>query len=145
MSDDGYKLDKVRGEIEFHNVTFHYPSRPDVKVIIHHSFCEHCNYCKQSKYPGSASNFQIFSRVCFPESQMLCLKVDKIILLKGSSTCHSAYFTILTYPLPYIFLAAELKLIVISDKITCMQLFLQSVMHLYQHVLEQDTLLLCLN
>uniref|UniRef100_A0A8C3Y8R8 Bile salt export pump n=1 Tax=Catharus ustulatus TaxID=91951 RepID=A0A8C3Y8R8_CATUS len=33
MSEDGYKLDKVRGEIEFHNVTFHYPSRPDVKIL----------------------------------------------------------------------------------------------------------------
>lgn len=32
MSEDGYTLDKVRGEIEFHNVTFHYPSRPEVKV-----------------------------------------------------------------------------------------------------------------
>ncbi|KAM8806860.1 LOW QUALITY PROTEIN: bile salt export pump [Eudromia elegans] len=33
MSEDGYKLDKVRGEIEFHNVTFYYPSRPDVKIL----------------------------------------------------------------------------------------------------------------
>lgn len=32
MSEDGYKLDRIKGEIEFHNVTFHYPSRPDVKV-----------------------------------------------------------------------------------------------------------------
>ncbi|NXN07396.1 ABCBB protein, partial [Indicator maculatus] len=33
MSEDGYKLDKVRGEIEFHNVSFYYPSRPDVKIL----------------------------------------------------------------------------------------------------------------
>ncbi|RMC18577.1 hypothetical protein DUI87_04469 [Hirundo rustica rustica] len=33
MSEDGYKLDKLRGEIEFHNVTFNYPSRPDVKIL----------------------------------------------------------------------------------------------------------------
>lgn len=32
MSEDGYKLDRIKGEIEFHNVTFHYPSRPEVKV-----------------------------------------------------------------------------------------------------------------
>lgn len=34
LSEAGYKLDKVKGDIEFHNVTFHYPSRPDVKVTI---------------------------------------------------------------------------------------------------------------
>uniref|UniRef100_A0A8D2HC34 ATP binding cassette subfamily B member 11 n=1 Tax=Urocitellus parryii TaxID=9999 RepID=A0A8D2HC34_UROPR len=33
MSEDGYKLDRVKGEIEFHNVTFHYPSRPKVKSL----------------------------------------------------------------------------------------------------------------
>ncbi|KAL8183427.1 UNVERIFIED_CONTAM: Bile salt export pump, partial [Gekko kuhli] len=33
MSESGYKLDKVRGEIEFHNVTFYYPSRPEVKIL----------------------------------------------------------------------------------------------------------------
>ncbi|KAG9340851.1 hypothetical protein JZ751_020044, partial [Albula glossodonta] len=34
MSEAGYKLDKVKGDIEFHNVTFHYPSRPEVKVTL---------------------------------------------------------------------------------------------------------------
>ncbi|XP_051937522.1 bile salt export pump isoform X2 [Hippocampus zosterae] len=33
LSDDGYKLDRVKGDIEFHNVTFHYPSRPEVKIL----------------------------------------------------------------------------------------------------------------
>ncbi|XP_041936250.1 bile salt export pump [Alosa sapidissima] len=33
MSEAGYKLDKVKGDIEFHNVTFHYPSRPEVKIL----------------------------------------------------------------------------------------------------------------
>ncbi|XP_077175914.1 bile salt export pump isoform X1 [Paroedura picta] len=33
MSESGYKLDKVRGEIELHNVTFYYPSRPEVKIL----------------------------------------------------------------------------------------------------------------
>jgi len=33
LSEAGYKLDKVKGDIEFHNVTFHYPSRPEVKVL----------------------------------------------------------------------------------------------------------------
>uniref|UniRef100_A0A3Q2XZA6 Bile salt export pump n=2 Tax=Hippocampus comes TaxID=109280 RepID=A0A3Q2XZA6_HIPCM len=33
LSEAGYKLDKVKGDIEFHNVTFHYPSRPEVKIL----------------------------------------------------------------------------------------------------------------
>nr|XP_057907080.1 bile salt export pump-like [Doryrhamphus excisus] len=33
LSEAGYKLDQVKGDIEFHNVTFHYPSRPEVKIL----------------------------------------------------------------------------------------------------------------
>ncbi|XP_041834877.1 bile salt export pump isoform X2 [Melanotaenia boesemani] len=33
LSDAGYKLDRVKGDIEFHNVTFYYPSRPEVKIL----------------------------------------------------------------------------------------------------------------
>ncbi|XP_044044202.1 bile salt export pump-like [Siniperca chuatsi] len=33
LSEGGYKLDRVKGDIEFHNVTFYYPSRPDVKIL----------------------------------------------------------------------------------------------------------------
>lgn len=34
LSEAGYKLDKVKGDLEFHNVSFYYPSRPEVKVKI---------------------------------------------------------------------------------------------------------------
>uniref|UniRef100_A0A8C4IMB5 ATP-binding cassette, sub-family B (MDR/TAP), member 11a n=1 Tax=Dicentrarchus labrax TaxID=13489 RepID=A0A8C4IMB5_DICLA len=33
FSEKGRKLDKVKGDIEFHNVTFFYPSRPEVKIL----------------------------------------------------------------------------------------------------------------
>ncbi|XP_071977907.1 bile salt export pump-like isoform X2 [Engystomops pustulosus] len=33
MSEVGNKLDKVKGDIEFHNISFHYPSRPKVKIL----------------------------------------------------------------------------------------------------------------
>ncbi|XP_040058489.2 bile salt export pump [Gasterosteus aculeatus] len=33
FSEDGHKLDRVKGDIEFHNVTFYYPSRPEVKIL----------------------------------------------------------------------------------------------------------------
>ncbi|XP_048842381.1 bile salt export pump-like [Brienomyrus brachyistius] len=33
FSEEGHRLDKVRGDIEFHGVTFHYPSRPEVKIL----------------------------------------------------------------------------------------------------------------
>ncbi|XP_071330134.1 bile salt export pump isoform X2 [Trachinotus anak] len=33
FSEEGYKLDRVKGDIEFHNVTFYYPSRPDIMIL----------------------------------------------------------------------------------------------------------------
>lgn len=32
FSEEGHKLERVKGDIEFHSVQFNYPSRPDVKV-----------------------------------------------------------------------------------------------------------------
>ncbi|XP_075465261.1 bile salt export pump-like isoform X1 [Ascaphus truei] len=33
MSKEGHKLDQVNGDIAFHNVNFHYPSRTDVQIL----------------------------------------------------------------------------------------------------------------
>uniref|UniRef100_UPI0037E85483 bile salt export pump n=1 Tax=Semicossyphus pulcher TaxID=241346 RepID=UPI0037E85483 len=33
FSEEGRKLDEVKGDIEFHNVSFFYPSRPEVKIL----------------------------------------------------------------------------------------------------------------
>ncbi|XP_028992931.1 bile salt export pump isoform X2 [Betta splendens] len=33
FSEEGHKLDRVKGDIEFHDVAFYYPSRPDVKIL----------------------------------------------------------------------------------------------------------------
>ncbi|XP_034142772.1 bile salt export pump [Esox lucius] len=33
FSEEGHRLDKVKGDIKFHNVTFNYPSRPEVKIL----------------------------------------------------------------------------------------------------------------
>lgn len=57
MSEDGYKLDRIKGEIEFHNVTFHYPSRPEVKV-------------SANLFPKYNSIF--FFNDSFPEPQISC-------------------------------------------------------------------------
>ncbi|KAM9486776.1 bile salt export pump-like isoform 1-T2 [Clarias gariepinus] len=33
FSEEGHKLEKVKGDIEFHSVQFNYPSRPEVKIL----------------------------------------------------------------------------------------------------------------
>ncbi|KAG8432404.1 hypothetical protein GDO86_016883, partial [Hymenochirus boettgeri] len=33
MSEEGHRLDNVKGELQFHNVNFCYPSRPDIKTL----------------------------------------------------------------------------------------------------------------
>ncbi|XP_034033929.1 bile salt export pump-like [Thalassophryne amazonica] len=40
LSEAGYKLDRIKGDIEFHNVTFYYPSRPEVKAACKNSVVE---------------------------------------------------------------------------------------------------------
>lgn len=57
MSEDGYKLDRIKGEIEFHNVTFHYPSRPEVQV-------------SANLFPRNNGIF--FFLDSFPEPQVTC-------------------------------------------------------------------------
>lgn len=32
FSKEGHKLERLKGDIEFHSVQFNYPSRPEVKV-----------------------------------------------------------------------------------------------------------------
>ncbi|XP_068101684.1 bile salt export pump-like [Hyperolius riggenbachi] len=39
MSEEGHRLDQVKGVIEFHNVNFHYPSRPEVKILSDLNIC----------------------------------------------------------------------------------------------------------
>ena len=34
MSEDGHRPDKFQGKIEFKNVSFFYPSRPDLQVSV---------------------------------------------------------------------------------------------------------------
>ena len=33
LSDEGQKFDNVKGNIEFNDIDFHYPSRPEIKVF----------------------------------------------------------------------------------------------------------------
>lgn len=71
MSEDGYKLDRIKGEIEFHNVTFHYPSRPEVKV-------------RANLFPV------FFFDDSFPEPQIICFSEAWLIFQeKGTEACFS--------------------------------------------------------
>lgn len=81
MSEDGCKLDRIKGEIEFHNVTFHYPSRPEVKVrsnlfprtiafpslMIHFQSHELLVF---QKYDSASRNME--QRACFSGSVLRC-------------------------------------------------------------------------
>ncbi|RVE58009.1 hypothetical protein OJAV_G00205110 [Oryzias javanicus] len=76
MSEDGYKLDKVKGDIEFHNVTFYYPSRPDVKILdslsLHISAGETTAFVGPSG-SGKSSAVQLMQRFYDPKEGMVTL------------------------------------------------------------------------
>lgn len=60
LSEEGSKLDTVKGDIEFHNVTFFYPSRPEVKVNFVNQHC-FVSICQFSKFNSTTTFFQILN------------------------------------------------------------------------------------
>lgn len=76
MSEEGYKLDKVKGEIEFHNVTFNYPSRPEVKILDNLSMFVKSGETTAFVGPsgaGKSTAVQLIQRFYDPEGGMITL------------------------------------------------------------------------
>lgn len=76
MSEEGYKLDKVKGEIEFHNITFHYPSRPEVKILNKLSMIIKSGETTAFVGPsgaGKSTTIQLIQRFYDPEEGMVTL------------------------------------------------------------------------
>ncbi|CAG5865570.1 unnamed protein product [Menidia menidia] len=76
LSDGGYKLDKVKGDIEFHNVTFYYPSRPEVKILDHLSVQLKAGETTAFVGPsgsGKSTAIQLIQRFYDPKEGMVCL------------------------------------------------------------------------
>uniref|UniRef100_A0A3P9JUV8 ATP-binding cassette, sub-family B (MDR/TAP), member 11a n=1 Tax=Oryzias latipes TaxID=8090 RepID=A0A3P9JUV8_ORYLA len=76
LSEDGYKLDKIKGDIEFHNVTFYYPSRPDIKILddlnLHIKAGETTAFVGPSG-SGKTSAVQLIQRFYDPKEGMVTL------------------------------------------------------------------------
>nr|XP_006013923.2 PREDICTED: bile salt export pump-like [Latimeria chalumnae] len=76
MSEKGYKLDKVKGDIEFHNITFYYPSRPDVKILDNLSMFIKAGETTAFVGPsgaGKSTAIQLIQRFYDPEQGMVSL------------------------------------------------------------------------
>ncbi|MBN3287086.1 ABCBB protein, partial [Polyodon spathula] len=76
MSEAGYKLDKVKGDIEFHNVNFHYPSRPEVKVYYQLSMVVRASETTAFVGPsgaGKSTAVQLIQRFYDPKDGMVTL------------------------------------------------------------------------
>ncbi|XP_042562242.1 bile salt export pump-like [Clupea harengus] len=74
LSEAGYKLDKVKGDIEFHNVTFHYPSRPEVKILDQLSLPVKSSETTAFVGPsgaGKSTAIQLFQRFYDPKEGMV--------------------------------------------------------------------------
>ncbi|XP_058405180.1 bile salt export pump isoform X3 [Diceros bicornis minor] len=76
MSEDGYKLDRIKGEIEFHNVTFYYPSRPEVKILNNLSMVVKSGEMTAvvgSSGAGKSTTLQLIQRFYDPSEGMVTL------------------------------------------------------------------------
>ncbi|XP_007888070.1 bile salt export pump isoform X2 [Callorhinchus milii] len=76
MSVEGYKLNRVKGNIEFHNVTFNYPSRPDVKILDRLSLVVKASETTAFVGPsgsGKSSTVQLIQRFYDPKQGMVTL------------------------------------------------------------------------
>ncbi|KAM6945832.1 bile salt export pump [Aplochiton taeniatus] len=76
LSDSGYKLDKVKGDIEFHNVTFNYPSRPDITILDHLSVAVKAGETTAfvgSSGAGKSTSVQLIQRFYDPKEGMVTL------------------------------------------------------------------------
>uniref|UniRef100_UPI003AAEE747 bile salt export pump n=1 Tax=Centroberyx gerrardi TaxID=166262 RepID=UPI003AAEE747 len=76
FSEEGHKLDKVKGDIEFHNVTFNYPSRPDVKILNDLSMLIKAGQTTAFVGPsgsGKSTTIQLIQRFYNPKEGMVTL------------------------------------------------------------------------
>uniref|UniRef100_A0A8D3BSH5 Bile salt export pump n=1 Tax=Scophthalmus maximus TaxID=52904 RepID=A0A8D3BSH5_SCOMX len=76
LSESGYKLDRVKGDIEFHNVTFYYPSRPEVKTLDQLSVAVKSGETTAFVGPsgaGKSTAIQLFQRFYDPKEGMVTL------------------------------------------------------------------------
>ncbi|MGH0176543.1 UNVERIFIED_CONTAM: hypothetical protein FKN15_075786 [Acipenser sinensis] len=82
MSEAGYKLDKVKGDIEFHNINFHYPSRPEVKILDQLSMVIKAGETTAFVGPsgaGKSTAVQLIQRFYDPKDGMRSELLDKTI------------------------------------------------------------------
>uniref|UniRef100_A0A3B3Y653 ATP-binding cassette, sub-family B (MDR/TAP), member 11a n=1 Tax=Poecilia mexicana TaxID=48701 RepID=A0A3B3Y653_9TELE len=76
FSDGGHKLDKVKGDLEFHNITFFYPSRPDVKILDNLSMQIKAGETTAFVGPsgsGKSTTIQLIQRFYDPQEGMVSL------------------------------------------------------------------------
>uniref|UniRef100_A0A672ZUJ9 Bile salt export pump n=1 Tax=Sphaeramia orbicularis TaxID=375764 RepID=A0A672ZUJ9_9TELE len=76
LSEAGYKLDRVKGDIEFHNVNFYYPSRPDVKILDQLSVAVKSGETTAFVGPsgaGKSTTIQLIQRFYDPKEGMVTL------------------------------------------------------------------------
>nr|XP_046260733.1 bile salt export pump isoform X2 [Scatophagus argus] len=76
FSEEGDKLDVVKGDIEFHNVTFFYPSRPEVMILNDLSMQVKAGETTAFVGPsgsGKSTTIQLIQRFYDPEEGMVTL------------------------------------------------------------------------